>query len=120
MDSEAIRDLFASLGPVRTRRMFGGQGIYSGDLIFAIEIAGELYLKADDSSVPAFCSAGSRPFAYERHGRTIEMSYWRLPDAALDDADEAARWARLAIGAASRAAMSAGAKHSRPRRAARR
>ena len=48
MDAEAIRDLFAALGPVRTRRMFGGQGIYAGELMFALEAGGELYLKADD------------------------------------------------------------------------
>ncbi len=102
MDSEAIRDLFASLGPVRTRRMFGGQGVYSGELMFALEIEGELFLKVDDASVPAFRSAGSRPFAYERDGRTTEMSYWRLPDEALDDPDEAARWGRLGLDAAGR------------------
>ena len=32
------------------------------------------------------------------------MSYWRLPDAALDDPDEAARWGRLAVDAARRSA----------------
>jgi TfoX/Sxy family transcriptional regulator of competence genes len=32
------------------------------------------------------------------------MSYWSLPDAAMDDRDEAARWARLGHSAALRAA----------------
>ena len=104
MDSEAIRDLFASLGPVRTRRMFGGQGVYAGELMFALEADGELYLKVDDSTLSAFRSAGSRPFVYEKKGRTTQMSYWRLPDRALDDPDEAARWGRLALEAATRAA----------------
>jgi DNA transformation protein len=104
VDPEAIRDLFASLGLVRTRRMFGGQGIYLGELMFALEVDGELYLKTDDDTVPAFRSAGSRPFAYEREGRATQMSYWRLPDRALDDPDEAARWGRLALDAAGRAA----------------
>lgn len=104
MDSEGIRDLFASLGSVRIRRMFGGQGIYSGELMFALEIDGELFLKVDDSTVSAFRSAGSRPFAYERDGRTTKMSYWRLPDEALDGPDAAARWGRLGLEAATRAA----------------
>jgi DNA transformation protein len=104
VDSEAIRDLFASLGPVRTRRMFGGQGVYAGEVMFALEADGELYLKVDDRTLPAFRSAGSRPFVYERDGRTTQMSYWRLPDRALDDPDEAARWGRLAMEAATRAA----------------
>jgi DNA transformation protein and related proteins len=42
MDPETIRDLFAGLGPVRTRKMFGGQSVYSGDLMFALEAYGEL------------------------------------------------------------------------------
>ena len=119
MDSEAIRDLFASLGPVRTRRMFGGQGVYAGELMFALEIDGELYLKADDSSLSIFQAAGSRPFEYRRGERTTQMSYWRLPDAALDDLDEAARWGRLALEAATRAATSAHAKRAKRRPAAR-
>jgi DNA transformation protein and related proteins len=115
MDPEAIRDLFDALGPVRTRRMFGGQGIYAGDLMFALEAGGELYLKADDSIVPAFRAAGSRPFTYEKDGRTAQMSYWRLPDRAIDDPEEAARWGRLAVEAAIRAA----ARKAKPRRATR-
>ena len=104
MDPDSIQDLFQDLGPVRTRRMFGGQGIYSGELMFALELDGELFLKVDDTTLPAFRSAGSRPFVYERDGRTTQMSYWRLPDRALDDPDEAARWGRLALEAARRAA----------------
>ncbi len=116
MDPEAIRDLFGALGPVRTRRMFGGQGIYAGELMFALEVGGELYLKVDDSTLAPFQAAGSRPFTYEKAGRTAQMSYWRLPDRALDDPDEAARWGRLALDAAMRAA----ARKLKPRRGARR
>jgi DNA transformation protein and related proteins len=104
VDPEAIRDLFSSLGPIRIRRMFGGQGIYLGDLMFALEADGELYLKAD-AALDAFRAAGSRPFTYERRGRTARMNYWRLPDAAVDDPDEAARWGRLALDAARRSAQ---------------
>ena len=84
--------------------MFGGKGIYADEVMFALEADGELYLKIDDGTVASFRSAGSKPFAYEKDGRTIEMSYWRLPDGAADDPDEAARWARLAIAAATRSA----------------
>ena len=113
LDPEAIRDLFAGLCPVRTRRMFGGQGVYAGDVMFALEANGELYLKADDSVLPAFQAAGSGPFVYEKDGRIARMSYWRLPD-------EAARWGRLAIAAARRAAAARALKGVKPRRATRR
>ena len=84
--------------------MFGGQGIYAGELMFALEASGELYLKVDDGTLPVFRAAGSRPFVYEKEGRKAQMSYWRLPDNALDDPDEAARWGRLALEAATQAA----------------
>jgi DNA transformation protein and related proteins len=102
VDPEAIADLFAGVGPVRIRRMFGGQGVYSGNVMFALEADGELYLKTDPETVAAFRSAGSKPFVYEKRGRLTEMSYWRLPEAAADEPDEAARWARLALAAAQR------------------
>ncbi|HEX8167851.1 MAG TPA: TfoX/Sxy family protein [Beijerinckiaceae bacterium] len=104
MNSDSIRDFFAALGPVRVRRMFGGQGVYRDGLMFALEAQGELFLKADDETAAAFAEAGSSRFTYTREGRETAMGYWRLPDAALDDPDEAARWGRLALEAARRAA----------------
>ena len=112
MDADAIRDLFQGLGEVRIRRMFGGQGVFSDELMFALEAGGELYLKADETSVGAFRDAGSRQFVYTKDGRPTPMSYWRLPDAALDDPDEAAGWGRLAVDAARRSAQ---AKRKKPR-----
>jgi DNA transformation protein and related proteins len=105
MAPEAIADLFAALGPVRCRRMFGGQGVYLNGTMFALEAGRELYLKADDASRPTFEQAGSEPFTYEAKGRRTVMSYWRLPAEALDDPDEAARFGRLALEAAARGGM---------------
>jgi len=111
MEPESIQDLFAELGPVRLRSMFGGRGLYSGDQIFGIAAAGEIYLKADDTSRPAFEKAGSHPFTYERaDGTAVATSYWSLPDSALDDPAEAARWGRMALEAGRRFAASRPAK----------
>jgi DNA transformation protein len=105
MDAEGLRDLFRDLGAVRVRRMFGGHGVYGGDVMFALEADGEVYLKADEETRPAFERAGSRPFLYVKNGRPMEMSYWLMPEAGLDDPDEASRWGRLALEAAQRAAL---------------
>lgn len=104
MDDDDIRDLFAAFGPVRIRKMFGGRGIYSGDMIFALEAFGSLWIKADDQSRALFDAEGSKPFTYEaKNGKHAVMSYWSLPDSALDDPDEVKRWARLGLAAALRA-----------------
>ncbi len=98
MDDDAIRDLFAGLGPVSIRRMFGGKGIYFDGVIIAIVLRGELMLKADAVSAPAFAEAGCTQWTYvgSRHGKNVAMPYWSAPDGALDDADEMTPWARKA------------------------
>lgn len=106
MDNDGISELFAGLGPVSIRRMFGGKGIYHHGVIFAIEIRGELMLKADAETGPDFAAAGATQWIYgnARTGRAVAMPYWTIPDAAMDDPDEMADWARKAFAAGLRAA----------------
>jgi DNA transformation protein len=99
VDPDAIRDLFGALGAVDTRRMFGGHGIYLGGRIFALEIGGEIYIKAGEGIADRFRAAGSRPFSYGRNGKITTMGYWTLPESAVDDPEEAARWARVSLAA---------------------
>lgn len=105
MDDESIADLFAGLGRVSIRRMFGGKGIYHEGLIIGVELDGELLLKADATSAPDFEAAGSRQWTYigKRHGKRVAMPYWTVPDGALDDPDEMRVWAGKAYEAALRA-----------------
>jgi DNA transformation protein and related proteins len=116
MDAESIQDLFQELGPVRIRRMFGGQGIYAGERMFALEAGGSLFLKADDVNRPLLQEAGSRPFVYGANGRTATMSYWSMPEDGLDDPSAAAHWGRLAVEAARRSAAGKPAGDSGPRK----
>lgn len=109
MDDEAIRDLFSGLGPVSIRRMFGGKGIYHDGLIVALEVGGDILLKADAESAPDFAAAGSVQWVYEGHMRKtpVAMPYWSIPDEALDDPDEMVVWARRAYEAARRSGKAA-------------
>ncbi len=84
--------------------MFGGYGIYADDVMFALSTGGDLYLKADRDTQPGFEAEGSEPFSYEAKGRRVVLSYWSVPDRLLDDADEMAIWARMALSTAKRAA----------------
>ncbi|MDP3568953.1 TfoX/Sxy family protein [Sediminibacterium sp.] len=103
MDRARIEELFAPFAAVSVKRMFGGHGLYADGLFFAIEAGGEIYLKADRQSAARFQEAGSRPFVYQGKDRPITVSYWSLPDQALEDADELVRWATFAVDAARRA-----------------
>jgi TfoX/Sxy family transcriptional regulator of competence genes len=61
---EFIHDLLADFEPLRIKRMFGGAGVYSGDLFFAILVEDTLYLKVDDGNRDAYQDRGIQPFSY--------------------------------------------------------
>src|SRR5207342_925996 len=89
-------------GRVGLRRMFGGHGVYLDGLFVAIVVDGLLYLKVDAETEPSFLAAGCAPFVYESSGKTVAMSYWSVPESALDSAEDMQPWARRAIAAALR------------------
>ncbi len=104
MDADFIRDLFAELGPVQVRRMFGGTGIYADGVMFALVTRDVLYLKTSADQTAHFAAEGCGPFEYTREGRRATLtSYWRVPDRLYDDPAELADWARQALVAARRA-----------------
>lgn len=100
--TEFLRELLEPLGTVVTRRMFGGHGVYCDGVFIAIVIDGRLFLKVDADTEPAFASAGCAPFVYESKGAPIAMSYWSVPEEALDSPAQMLPWARLAMAAARR------------------
>ena len=83
--------------------MFGGAGIYRDGVMFALVAGDSVFLKCDDDTRKKFREAGSRSFVYEKDGKPVEMSYWSLPDEALDDPDILTVWAERAYQAALRA-----------------
>lgn len=95
---ESVQRLIAVL-PVETRAMFGGIGIYSEGLFFALFGSGALYFKADDSNRADFEKAGTGPFQpYGPEGGS--MSYYRVPDAVLAKPATLKRWAEKALAVA--------------------
>ncbi len=97
-----LHEVFAQFGTIRTRRMFGGFGIYHQSLMFGLIINDTLYLKADGISSPAFEQLGLAPFEYDRHGKLIKMSYFQAPEEIFEDFEQAAVWAKRAYEAAVR------------------
>ena len=97
-----LHELLGPLGPVATRSMFGGHGVYVDGLFIAIVVDGRLYLKVDAQTEARFEAAGSTPFVYQGRGDPVAMSYWTAPESAMDSADEMGVWGGLAIEAAKR------------------
>lgn len=106
-----VTELFAGLGRVQIKRMFGGAGGYADGVMFLLLGDDTIYLKADDALKAELEGEGCGPFVWEpqngpRKGEKIDLGYWRLPDSALDDPDEAARWGRKALAVAKAKAAS--------------
>lgn len=97
-----VKELFAGLGPVQIKRMFGGAGGYADGVMFLLLEDDAIYLKADDALKAELREEGCGPFVWEpqsgpRAGEKVDLGYWRLPDSALDDPDEAVIWGRKAL-----------------------
>jgi DNA transformation protein len=94
-----VVDQLDRCGPIATKRMFGGIGIYSGETFFALIDDDVLYLKVDDSTRGDFERAGSVPFRPYGDDRE-SMNYSSVPVSVLEDADQLVAWGRKAIAVA--------------------
>lgn len=98
-----LHEVFIEFGPIRSRKMFGGHGIYHNDLMFGLVADDELYLKTDSESVSLFEEKGLDAFEFVAKGKTTKMSYYSAPEEIYDDFEHAYYWADIAYKAALRA-----------------
>jgi DNA transformation protein len=81
---------------VRMKSMFGGAGVYAGELFFAIVSDDVLYFKVDNTNRPDFEARGMQPFRPFGEGGEV-MQYYQLPEELLEDPDELKPWVEKAI-----------------------
>lgn len=113
-----VLDQLADLEGLRSRAMFGGVGLYAGDVFFGIVAADVLYFKVDDSTRAQYEAAGSKPFKpYD--DRAMTMPYYAVPVEVLESAPTLVEWARRAV-ATARAGRKPGAGSRLPTSAGRR
>jgi len=94
-----LLDQLDGLPDVRAQRMFGGFGLYSGDLFFGIVHQDILYFKVNDQSRNDYVRAGMAAFKPYKD-RPVKMQYYQVPATVVEDADELCEWAHRAIAAA--------------------
>jgi DNA transformation protein len=107
-----VIDQLAGLGRVRSRRMFGGVGLYCEELFIGLLDDDVMYLKVDDSNRDDFNARGMKPFQPFRDKPEYSMSYYQVPAETIEDAEDLVRWARKAV----RVAAGARARPSRSKR----
>lgn len=111
---EHVLERLARVTKIRARKMFGGVGLYSGEVFFALIANDVLYLKVDDRNRPDFEARGMSPFQPFADKPSMK-AYYELPADVLDDPRRLKTWVAAALEAA-RASKTKRAK--RPRRQA--
>jgi DNA transformation protein len=107
--AEFLREQFTPMGRVTMRRMFGKTGVFCNGLMFGMVASDTLYVRVDDHNKTIFEESESvPPLNYEKSGRTVDLSFWRVPERLLDEPDELVVWARAALAAARRVAAGRG------------
>ena len=78
--------------------MFGGEGIFVGDLMIGIIVDDQIYLKVGEGNRASFEAEGAKPFTYRRgkERNATSLSYFTVPERLLDDPEEFGPWARKA------------------------
>jgi len=99
-----IVDLMQSMGPVYSKSMFGGHGIFLEGLMFGLIADNVLYLKTDTQTEEEFISKDLEPFTYAKKDKVFKMNYYQAPEETLEDTEEMNSWANTAYEVAMRAA----------------
>lgn len=103
-----LHDLFADLGALSTRPMFGGHGVYLDAAMIAVVFDETLYLKADAKTQPEFAAGGGAAYVYRYRQsdgaprEPLTLGYWSVAEAAMESAQAMQPWARLALAGSGR------------------
>jgi DNA transformation protein len=99
--SFVIEQLGRAVPGLRARSMFGGVGLYSGPLFFALIDDDVLYFKVDESTRAEYESRGMEPFRPAGPaGET--MGYYEVPVDVMEEPGALAQWAAQAVAVAAR------------------
>lgn len=75
--------------------MFGGHGLYQGNVFFGIVYGGRVYFKTDKKTAAKYERCGMSPFR-PRPGQGLKR-YYEVPVDVIEDDNELVAWAREAI-----------------------
>lgn len=100
-----VADQLECLGPVQSKRMFGGAGLYFDGLFFAVIADDVLYFKVDDSNRADYEAEGMEAFRpFPDKNRSMVMGYYQVPIDVLENKETLKEWAEKALRVAERKA----------------
>lgn len=114
-----MNEVLSEVPGISSRAMFGGHGIYSRGVMFALIAYDRLYMKVDDSLKKEYEAAGTGPFVYgEGNHKPTVMSYYEMPADAMEAPEIAKDWAEKSLKAALKLKAKKGKKSSSKKTAA--
>jgi DNA transformation protein len=101
-----ILEQLDGLGDLRSRRMFSGVGLYSGELFFGLIHDDTLFFKTDSTNSAGYVARNMPRFMPFPDRPTAVMAYYQVPADIIEDAESLVDWARksVAVALSSRAA----------------
>ena len=93
-----VLDQLGAVPDVRAKAMFGGHGLYAGNVFFAIVHGGRLFFRTTPDTVQTYVDQGMSHFA-PKPDQALR-NYYEVPIDVIEDDGELAVWARQAIDAA--------------------
>jgi DNA transformation protein len=97
-----VQEQLRLLPALTSRRMFGGIGLYSDGLFFALLDDDTLFCKVDDSNRADYVERGARAFMPVADK---PLGYYSVPVEILEDIEELTRWAKKSLTVALAAAQ---------------
>ena len=89
-----VLEQLASLNGLRSKRMFGGYGLYCGEQFFGIVFDGRLYFKTNPDTLPEFMKYHASVFAPSE--KQVLKNYREVPVEILEDSESLLVWAMRA------------------------
>ncbi len=94
-NEEVYQRLIEKLGfPVHSKKMFGGLGVFSEDVMFGLVYDGVAYLKSTGDESSKYVKEGFQfvpPF-----GRKAKMPYWNVPEKMMGG-EQLLKWANESL-----------------------
>ena len=95
-----LLEQLGGLADLRSRRMFSGVGLYSGDLFFGLIHDDTLYFKTDGSNSAAYIARKMPRFMPFPERPKAVMSYYQVPADVIEDPETLVEWARKSVAVA--------------------
>jgi DNA transformation protein len=109
-----LLEQLGELPDLRSRRMFSGVGLYSGELFFGLIHDDTLYFKTDAATNAEYVARNMPRFMPFPHRPKAILAYHQVPADVIEDADTLNAWARNAV-AVALAAQAAKAASPKPK-----